>query len=327
MASRFRLPRYLRPDFLLTGIILALILGLLLPVSAGANDVLSEIGDIAVGMVFLVYGMRLPTSEVIAGLRNITLQAAVLVATYLVFPLVGFALYGLTHSLIGTAFATGLLYLSLLPSTVQSSVTFVSIARGNVASAVCSATISNILGMFLTPALVLLFMHLDNASTGGIESVLIKLLLPFIVGQCLQPFAGTWMRAHRAVTRITDNSTIILVVFSAVVKATNDGAWTSVTPGGFVLLLIVLAIQLAIMLASTWYAGRLIGLSRAEKIVLLMCGSKKSLASGLPMAKALFDPALVGAIAVPVIIFHQVQLITCAIIARRLGRDAEPIAQ
>ncbi|NLW14016.1 MAG: bile acid:sodium symporter, partial [Trueperella sp.] len=189
--------RRFKPDFLLTGIVVALILGLVVPVQDNVANALSIMADIGVGMVFLVYGMRLRTSEVIEGLKNIKLQTAVLVATYVIFPLLGLAFYWLSGPIIGTAFATGLLYLSLLPSTVQSSVTFVSIARGDVASAVCAATISNILGMFLTPVLVLLFMNLDDASTGGIQSVLLKLLLPFIIGQLLQPIVGDWVRRHR----------------------------------------------------------------------------------------------------------------------------------
>lgn len=309
-----------RPDPLITGIIVALLAGLFLPVSDDVARILSIVADVGVGAVFLVYGMRLPTSEVVRGLRNVRLQGAVLVSTYVLFPLLGFALYWLTGDIIGTSFATGLLYLSLLPSTVQSSVTFVSIARGDIAGAVCAATISNILGMFMTPALVLLFMNVEGASTGGFQSVLLKLLLPFIVGQLLQPFVGNWIRSHRSLTKTVDYTAIILVVFSAVVKATNDGAWSSVTVGGFAVLFVVLIILLVLMLLATWFIGKPLKLPRAERIVVLMCGSKKSLATGLPMAKALFDPALVGAIAVPVIIFHQIQLMVCAVIARRLAR-------
>lgn len=309
-----------RPDPLITGIVVALLAGLFLPVSDDVARILSIVADVGVGAVFLVYGMRLPTSEVVRGLRNVRLQGAVLVSTYVLFPLLGFALYWLTGDIIGTSFATGLLYLSLLPSTVQSSVTFVSIARGDIAGAVCAATISNILGMFLTPALVLLFMNVEGASTGGFQSVLLKLLLPFIVGQMLQPFVGNWIRSHRSLTKTVDYTAIILVVFSAVVKATNDGAWSSVTVGGFAVLFVVLIILLVLMLLATWFIGKPLKLPRAERIVVLMCGSKKSLATGLPMAKALFDPALVGAIAVPVIIFHQIQLMVCAVIARRLAR-------
>lgn len=222
------------------------------------------------------------------------------------------------------AFATGMLYLSLLPSTVQSSVTFVSIARGDVGAAVCAATVSNILGMFLSPLLVLLLMNLEGAHTGGLQSVLLKLLLPFVVGQLLQPKVGDWVRAHRNITKYTDNGAIILVVFVAVVKATADGAWSSVTFAGFALLFLILGVILSLMLTLTWHGGRWLTFTRAQRIVLLMCGSKKSLATGLPMAKALFDPSVVGAVVVPVIVFHQIQLMACAVIARRLGREPQP---
>ncbi|MGV4324887.1 bile acid:sodium symporter family protein [Trueperella pyogenes] len=316
--------RRFRPDFLLTGIVLALILGLLLPVPPYHIAQLSALADVGVGLVFLVYGMRLRTSEVVEGMRNIKLQAAVLASTYIVFPVVGLVLYYAVGGFVGVAFATGMLYLSLLPSTVQSSVTFVSIARGDVGAAVCAATISNILGMFLSPLLVLLLMNLEGAHTGGLQSVLLKLLLPFVVGQLLQPKVGDWVRAHRNITKYTDNGAIILVVFVAVVKATADGAWSSVTFAGFALLFLILGVILSLMLALTWHGGRWLTFTRAQRIVLLMCGSKKSLATGLPMAKALFDPSVVGAVVVPVIVFHQIQLMACAVIARRLGREPQP---
>ena len=312
-----------RPDSLVTGIILALIAGLLIPVSDSASGVLSNVADVGVGLVFLVYGMRLHTSEVWAGLKNIKLQGSVLASTYVLFPVLGFLISNAVEPVVGSHFAAGILYLSLLPSTVQSSVTFVSIAKGDIAAAVCSATISNILGMFLTPVLVLLFMDMEGAQSGGIKSVLLKLLLPFVVGQFLQPIVGNWMRAHKKLIKLVDNSAIILVVFSAVIEATNAGAWSSVTPGGLALLLVVLAVLLALMLSATWFGGRALGMNREERIVLLMCGSKKSLATGLPMAKALFAPEIVGAIAVPIIVFHQMQLFVCAILARRLGAQVE----
>jgi sodium/bile acid cotransporter 7 len=85
-------------------------------------------------------------------------------------------------------------------------------------------------------------------------------------------------------------------------------------------LLVVCAAMLATMLVVTWNGGRRLGLDRADRIALLMCGSKKSLATGLPMASVLFAPAVAASVALPVIAFHQLQLATCAVVARRLAR-------
>ncbi|MDY5126681.1 bile acid:sodium symporter family protein [Actinotignum sp. GS-2025f] len=314
-----RLLRY-RPDPLVAGIILAMIAGLLIPAPSALRAHLGTVSDLAVACVFLVYGMRLRTRDVLAGLRNIRLQGLVFLCTYLIFPLLGFALGHLVAPVVGPAFALGFLYLALLPSTIQSSVTMVSIARGNVAAAVTSATVSNIAGIFLTPLLVLLFLHVEGASAGSINSVLLKLLLPFVIGQCLQPWVGTWFRAHPRLVRTVDNTSIILIVLSSVLNATAEGAWAGVTVWTILGLLALCCVLLAAMLSITWWLGGLARMRVEDRIVVLMCGSKKSLATGLPMAKALFAPATVAPLSVPVVIFHQLQIFVCAILARRLAR-------
>ena len=224
-----RRPSNLNIDPFVVGIVLAMALGLALPVPAKGREILSTVADLSVCLVFLVYGMRLRTSEVLAGLTNVKLQLSVLLATYVAFPAFGFLMYKAAEPVWGQGFATGFLYLAILPSTIQSSVTFVSIAKGNVAAAVCSATISNILGMFVTPLLALLVLDVGGASGGGLGSIVTKLLAPFIVGQLFQPFVGDWFRARRSTVKKIDNSSIILIVFSAVVNATAEGAWAGVT--------------------------------------------------------------------------------------------------
>ncbi len=296
--------------------------GILFPPDVRYEQSLSLIGDVAVALVFLFYGMRLHSSEVILGLKDLKLQLSVLASTYLLFPIIGWVLYFILRGFIGENFALGILFLSLLPSTVQSSVTFVSIAKGDVAGAVCAATISNILGIFITPLLVFIFIGGMASNSQGFNSVLVKLLLPFIIGQVLQPLLGNFMRKYRSITKITDNLAIIIVVFSAVTSATNDGVWTSVTLGQLFVLFMVLGALLILMLSATWHGGRALHLDRERQIVLLMCGSKKSLASGLPIAKALFTGSAVATLVVPVILFHQLQLFVCAIIARRLSNKS-----
>lgn len=313
-----RIKNYL-DAFTLT-LIAILIVGILVPIPASAISVLTWLGTVAVMVLFLVYGMRLPTREVWDGLRNIRLQGAVLVATFVLFPLLGVATHPLFTPLLGAAFATGTLYLTLLPSTVQSSVSFTSIAGGNIAGAVCAATISNISGMFLTPILVMLVM---GASTGvgwdSVVKVVIQLLLPFIVGQFLQPYLGERVRASKWLTKGVDRGTIIIVVTAGVAGATARGLWDDVTWIDAVELVFVSAVILAVMLALTWFGGKALKLNRADRIALLMCGSKKSLATGLPMAAIIFPVHIVAAVTVPVIVFHQLQLMVAAVLARHLA--------
>lgn len=319
------LSRWVDP-FVVT-LLVVLVLGLVVPVGPGAQRVVDAAADVAVTVLFLVYGMRLSTREVWAGLRNWRLQGGILAATYVVFPVLGLVTAWAIEPLVGAPLAAGMLYLSLLPSTVQSSVAFTSVARGNVAGAICGATVSNVAGMVITPLLVLWLMtgaggggaDGPTGGLGGLRTVLLQLLLPFVVGQLLQPWAGDWVRARRWLTLGVDRGTILVVVFGAVAAASSAGVWSSVSGWSIVALLVVSAIVLAVMLAATWWGGAALGLSTEDRVALLMCGSKKSLATGLPMASVLFPVAVAGVVAVPVILFHQLQLVVCAVLARRLA--------
>jgi sodium/bile acid cotransporter 7 len=315
--------RSVADPFVLT-LLATMVAGLLVPLPAPVRDGVAVAGDVAVTVLFLVYGMRLSTREVLAGLRNVRLQGAILLSTYVLFPLLGLALHAVTGSLVGSALATGLLYVTLLPSTVQSSVAFTSIARGNVAGAICAATVSNVLGMVLTPVLVLVLMERSGAvGLGGLRDVLLQLLLPFVVGQLLQPLVGSWIRARRWLTLTVDRGTILIVVLGAVSAATAAGVWDAVSWTMIVALLVICAVLLAAMLAATWWGGRALGLDLPDRVALLMCGSKKSLATGLPMAAVLFPVATAAVVAVPIIVFHQLQLVVCAVLARHLAlRDS-----
>jgi solute carrier family 10 (sodium/bile acid cotransporter), member 7 len=309
-------------------LVVVLVLGLVVPVTPGVQRVVDAAAGVAVTVLFGVYGMRLSTREVWAGLRHWRLQGGMLAATYLAFPLLGLVVAWAVAPLVGAPLAAGVLYLALLPSTVQSSVAFTSVARGNVAGAICGATVSNVAGMVLTPLLVLWLMTGAGDSSnaigasgglGGLRTVLLQLLLPFVAGQLLQPWVGDWVRARRWLTLTVDRGTILIVVFSAVSAASAEGVWAGTSAWAIVALLAVSAVVLAVMLALTWWGGRALRLPIEDRIALLMCGSKKSLATGLPMASVLFPVAAAGVIAVPLIVFHQLQLVVCAVIARRLA--------
>ena len=315
--------RWLDP---LTAMILAvLVLGLLVPVPDGVAVVLDGVRTGAIVLLFFLYGARMPTGEVVDGLKRFRLQGSMLGATYLLFPVLGLLVQLLPDAVLAEDLRRGVLYLSLLPSTVQSSVVLTSVARGNVAGAITGATISNVLGVVLTPVLVAVLMGATGAGLdgGAVTGILVQLLLPFVVGQVAQRWIGPWLRKHAKITKVTDRATILLVVFTAVSEAQSSGAWGDLTVVSLVVLLVVCAVLLAVMLLATWRGGKLLGLDRGDRIALLMCGSKKSAATGLPMAAVLFSPALAASVALPVIAFHQLQIVVCAILARRLAREAE----
>lgn len=312
-------------DPFLVGLLAVMVVGLVVPMPAGLRGGLDTAADVAIFVLFLLYGARLATTEVIAGLKNLRLQGATLAITFVLFPLFGLGLAVLARPLLGEALADGMLYLSLLPSTVQSSVALVGVARGNVAGALTAATVSNLSGMLLTPLLVLLLMHTGGGTGGGggIGSVLLLLLLPFVLGQIAQPWIGDRVRARKKLTTIWDRGTILIVVLVAVTSATATGVWSTVSPLALAAVIVLCGLLLAVVLAVSWWGGRLLGLTMADRIPLLMCGSQKSLATGLPMLAALFPAAAAGPIAVPAIVFHQIQLVVSTVIARRLADRTE----
>jgi solute carrier family 10 (sodium/bile acid cotransporter), member 7 len=212
-----------------------------------------------------------------------------------------------------------------VPSTVQSSIAFTSIARGNVAAAMVSASLSNIIGVALTPLLVVLLMQTAGSvriDASSVLDIVLQLLVPFFLGQVLRPWIADWVSRHHTLTKTVDRGSILLVVYTAFSLGMTEHIWSAVTPWRLVAVAVVSAVLLAIVLLFTWAAGRFARLSRGDAIVLVFCGSKKSLASGLPMALVLFPAATVGLIMLPLLLFHQIQLIVCAVIASRLSRGS-----
>ncbi|MCL2424433.1 MAG: bile acid:sodium symporter [Micrococcales bacterium] len=306
-----------RIDPLTVLVVVAFVAGLVGPLRGLGADIGRWAVTAAVVVLFFGYGVRTSRTELYDAVRAWRLQVGVLAATFVVFPVLGVA----AHLVPGLGdLSAGVLYLALLPSTVQSSVVLTSVARGNVAGAVTAATASNILGIAATPALVAVLMGRSGGlGPGALVGVVTHLVVPFVAGQVAGRWWAPWVKAHPRLTQVTDRGTVVLVAYVSVSAATVSGAWTSMTPGHLVVLVTVCAVLLAAMLAATWYAGAWLGLDRPDRITLLMCGSKKSLATGLPMASVLFTPAVAASVALPVIVFHQLQLAVCAVLARRLA--------
>ena len=221
--------------------------------------------------------------------------------------------------------ATGLLFLSLLPSTVQSSIAFTSIARGNVPAALCCASVSNLAGVVVTPVLatMLLSANTGGLSLGAVGDIALQILLPFVVGQCGRPWVGAWFNRQKTLTMLVDRGSILLVVYSAFSAGVVAGIWSQVTPQSLALVIALDLVMLTIVLVFTTVASRAFRFSVEDEIAIVFCGSKKSMASGLPMANILFPAATVGLIVLPLMLFHQMQLMVCAALARRYSRRPE----
>ncbi|MFF4694273.1 bile acid:sodium symporter family protein [Streptomyces chattanoogensis] len=320
----FALPSWLPVD----GYILALVgtvgLAALLPARGPAATVADGASTAAVALLFFLYGARLSTREALAGLRHWRLHLTVLACTFAVFPVLGLAARVLVPHVLPPTLYTGLLFLCLVPSTVQSSIAFTSIARGNVAAAICAGSFSSLVGIVVTPLLAGLVLHGDGGgfSAGSLLSIVCRLLLPFVAGQLLRRWIGPFLARHKKVLGHVDRGSILLVVYTAFSAGMVQGIWHQVSPLRLLCLLGVEAVLLALMLTGTSYGAEKLGFSREDRIAITFAGSKKSLAAGLPMASVLFG-AQAGLAVLPLMLFHQMQLMVCAVLAKRFAARAD----
>ena len=316
------LQRLKKPDPLIVLIILAVIIAIIAPARGNFADIVGQLTNVAIALLFFLYGARLSTQEALNGLKHWRLHLTILAFTFVVYPLIGIALRPLT-AVISHDMYLGILFLTLVPSTVQSSVAFTSIAKGNVAGAIVSASASNLVGVIITPLLVMFLMgtgggvHIDTSVFGEIA---LLLLAPFVLGQLTRRWVGKV--AQSKATKVVDRGSIAMVVYSAFSKGVVDGIWSSISLWDLAFLVVFAAIFVAFMLWLTRKASQKMGFNRADTIAIEFCGSKKSLATGLPMASVIFASggASLGLLILPLMIYHQVQLMMCSWLAARYAQ-------
>ncbi|GAA3024486.1 bile acid:sodium symporter [Gordonia defluvii] len=313
-------------DGFVVAIITAVVVASLFPARGSFAEVMDKVVIGAIALLFFLYGARLHPREAIAGLTHWRLHLTILAFTFVVFPILGVAMRPLVEPIVGHDLYLGLLFACLLPSTVQSSIAFTSISRGNVPGAIVSASLSNLLGVFVTPLLVVALMstasgvHIDASS---IIKLMAQILLPFILGQLARRWIAGWVQRYSEPTKIVDRGSIVLVVYVAFSEGVRNGIWSQVTVWQVVGVAAVAAVLVVVMLVVTGSLPPRLGFNRADTIAIQFCGSKKSLATGLPMATVLFAGGPVGLLVLPLMIFHQIQLILCSVLATRYAKAGE----
>jgi solute carrier family 10 (sodium/bile acid cotransporter), member 7 len=290
-----------------------------LPCYGAGDRLFDSLALLAVGSLFFLQGARLSRDAIVAGMKNWRLHLGIASATFVLFPLLGLALLGHSPGILTPPLQIGVLFVCALPSTVQSSIALTSIARGNVAGAICAATASNIIGVILTPMLLALMLCVQGAAIdlSGLWKILVELILPFIVGHSLRPWIGQWTDRNRGILAITDRSSVLLVVYTAFSAAVLDGVWSRTPPITLAALVLIDALLLVAVLSAIKLGSRMFGLPRTDEIAMLFCGSQKSAITGVPMAHLLFAGPAAGMIVLPIIIYHQLQLWLGAWLARR----------
>ena len=320
MLNRFR--RYL-PDRFIMILVATLIVATLVPATGGLLVAIGWASNAAIFTLFFLHGARLSPQAVVAGAKHWRLQLAILGFSYALFPLAMMAARAALSGRLASEILLGLVFLGVLPTTVQSSIAYTSIARGDVAASVIASAASSLLGVVLTP---LLFALLVGGAMGGVSleavgKVALLLLVPFALGQVLRGRVRATIERHAKLAGMMDKLTIVLAVYVAFAQAATEGLWARISVGVLVELAGVMAAVLLGAFAAAWSLGAALGLNPADRATLLFASAHKSLATGAPMARILFPPAMAGAAILPLLLYHQMQLMLSAWVATRLARE------
>jgi sodium/bile acid cotransporter 7 len=280
-----------------------------------------KLANAGIFLVFFFHGVGLSAAHLKAGVTRWRLHLLVQTFTFVVFPLLWLVLDTVAGRWLPDDLSLGFLYLCAVPSTISSSVAMTGVARGNVAGAIFNASLSSLLGVVLTPLLVGLLARTTGQALSWTDAVLklaVLLVLPLALGQLVRPVLGAWFARYKRHTSTFDRLVILLLVYASFCDSVEAGLFTRYGAGLLAGTLGGAALLLAVVLWMTTRAARLARFNTEDEIAAVFCGSKKTLASGVPMARLLFGahPAL-GLIVLPLMFYHQLQLIVCSVLAER----------
>ena len=305
---------------------LAIVLAAFLPAMGPARSAAQTVANAAIFVLFLLNGLRIERRDILAGMADWRFLLPLVAWVFGAMALAGLVLARLGQAELPALVALGFLYLGALPSTVQSAASYTSLAGGRVALSVVSAALLNVLGVFVT---VPIFLALGGSGEGAVGSeaimkILIMLVLPLALGLLLQYRARSFTARHRHRIVWIDRWVIAIAVYVAFSGAVEQGIWTLIDWSGWIIVIGLVAIFLAIGHFGAWLAGGALGLPMADRIAFLFAGAQKSAAVGAPLAAILFPPAAAGFIVVPLLLYHLLQLVVAAPLSSRLARLHPP---
>jgi sodium/bile acid cotransporter 7 len=318
--------RGVKADGFLISMLGAVLLACVFPLAGSSHGPLQlgRVTQLGIALVFFLHGTELSTAALRAGAANWRLHLFVQLSTYVLFPLLGLLLFFGARGLLSPDVRLGMFFLCALPSTISSSIAMTSIGKGNVAGAVFDATLSGLIGMVVTPVLIGLVSATEMQPLPilpAIEDVTVKLVLPFAAGQLLRPRLHAGLHRWQRLLRHADQGVIVLIVYVAFCDSMLAGIWSRYGPLVLLQILVLASLLLALVLTLTRLGARWLRLSHADEVAAVFCGSKKSLASGAPIAQVLFGGAAsLGLLMLPLLVYHQLQLVVCGILARRYAR-------
>lgn len=325
--------QYIKKEWFLMGMLAAIALAAILPLLGQSGGLLhlDTITGLGIALIFFLHGVGLSPQAIKQGISNWRLHIFVQSATFIVYPLLWLLLGPAFQAVMPSALAFGFCYLFVLPSTISSSVAMTSVAKGNVPAAIFNASLSSLLGVLITPFLIQLFMGMEGVKLDILDTVLSiskLLLLPMIVGQLCRPIALKTLEKRKAIINKIDKWVILLIVYNAFSDSVADGIWHDFEWQTLGVVLIVATVVLLLMVQSITWAARRAGFSREDEITAVFCGTKKTLAAGVPMAKVIFGAnPMLGMILLPIMFYHQIQIFYCAILANRYAKEAELVTK
>ncbi|MBY8285766.1 bile acid:sodium symporter family protein [Vibrio fluvialis] len=321
----------LKKEWFLVGMVVAIALATVTSEFGRSGGVihLDQLTGIGIAIVFFLHGLGLSPRAIKAGLTNWRLHVYIQMATFVVYPILWVIFGEAFLAYMPSALAFGFCYLLVLPSTISSSVAMTSVGKGNVPGAIFNASLSSILGVFITPLLIQLFMGFEGVQLDLLDSVISiskLLLLPMIAGQIMRPYLVAWVDRHKAVVNKVDKYVILLIVYNAFCDSVVNGIWSEFSVGLLATSIVICTVILLVMVHLIQWGARRTKFTLPDEVAAVFCGTKKTLAAGIPMAKVIFgaDPSL-GMILLPIMLYHPIQIFYCAVLANRYARQSESL--
>lgn len=328
MGNKFlQLVKRFLPDGFITGILVMILLAYLLPGigKEGSAIELKAVIRYGISLLFFFYGLRLSPEKLKNDLSNWRLHLLIQGITFLIFPLTVLAFHPLFAGTDHEILWLSVFFLAALPSTVSSSVVMVSIAEGNISSAIFNASISGVIGILLTPLWMSLFMERQTEAFAFgqvLHDLVIQILIPVFVGLLLHRWWGNWANRNKRYLSLFDKSVILMVVYRSFSDSFLNGIFSSIALHELLLLGGSVIGLFFFIFEGTKYLTKRLHFNREDRITVLFAGSKKSLVHGSVMVMVLFGDTTIGSLfLVPVMIYHAFQLFYISILARRYARE------
>lgn len=298
------------------------------PLPEGWTETGQLVAGIAIFFLFFLHGLRLSRADVVRAASDWRLQGLIAIFVFGVMPLSGFAASALASQWLPAGLAIGIVFAGILPTTVQSAISYCSIAGGNIAASVIASALLNLAAIVITPLLLIIIVGSgleDSGANLGPEfaiKIFSILLLPFTLGQIMQRWLGAWAAQRSKMLGIMDKAAIAMAVYIAFGSAVAGGLWQVVDMQALLIVTAVACCMLVIAFGGSWLVGGVAGLDLQDRIALMFSGSHKSIATGAPMAALLFPGPEGGMVILPALVYHLLQLIISAPLANRLNRHS-----